>query len=91
MTLNEVNEYNRNLFGFPKKKKKMSTVSDEASVGAGSAQTMQVTLECWAKFGLDGRRITLDSQAARIAESQDTAVRSRRELTEQTKVRKKLF
>jgi hypothetical protein len=65
---------------------KMSTTNDEASAGAGAALTMQATLDCWAKFGLDARRITLDSQAARIAESQDTAVRTRRELTEQTKV-----
>jgi hypothetical protein len=52
-----------------------------------SLQSLQVALECWAKFGLDARRTALDAQAARIAESQDLAVKSRRELTEQTKVR----
>lgn len=50
-------------------------------------QALQVALECWAKFSLDARRSTLDSQAARIAEAQDAALKSRRELTEQTKVR----
>jgi hypothetical protein len=52
-----------------------------------SLQTLQVALECWAKFGLNARRSTLDAQAARIAESQDASVKSRRELTEHTKVR----
>lgn len=67
----------------------MSTLNDEsaAAAAASGAQAMQVTLECWAKFGLDARRIGLDSQAARIAESQDTSIRTRRELTEQTKVK----
>lgn len=82
-TLNEVT--------IEKKRGKMSTLNDEsaAAAAASGAQAMQVTLECWAKFGLDARRIGLDSQAARIAESQDTSVRTRRELTEQTKVKRK--
>jgi hypothetical protein len=57
------------------------------SAADDSLQSLQVALECWAKFGLDARRTALDAQAARIAESQDLAVKSRRELTEQTKVR----
>lgn len=60
----------------------MSTAANDEAL-----QALMIVLEHWAKFGLDARRSTLDSQAARIAEAQDAALKSRRELTEQTKVR----